>query len=373
MSLARPRRPLVAALLVFCCSCPCARSAVRGDTPYGVHSMLYVDAPPSFKEAMFREAASLGASSIRVDVFVPAIVTTPDGPPDWTALDEYMTLARRYHLQVLGILLGTPWWLAACPRGASLLDVYKCPASDPQAFAACAGQIARHARGVIDDWEIRNEPDGRWAYLGTPADYARELTATAAAIHVADPGARVMNGGAMMPASRGWLDAMLAAGGPTLAASLDVVNVHVRGRLGGLSRTVRSWRAFFARHGVPRPLWVTEHGYPSDSVYQSDPAFRGGEAAQAAYLARSLPALLRAGAARVFVTERDNLGGAFASEGLLGGSVTDPPAPFPTIRRKPAANAFAALARGLIPHHSDWAPHGQRIERSPDVGRRVRP
>ena len=39
------------------------------------------------------------------------------------------------------------------------------------------------------------------------------------------------------------------------------------------------------------PLWVTEHGYPGDSAYQCDPRFRGGEAAQAAYLRRSLPTL----------------------------------------------------------------------------------
>jgi hypothetical protein len=354
MSLARPRRLLVAALMLFGCICPGARSAVRGDTPYGIHSMLYVDAPLSFKEAMFRQAAELGASSIRVDVFVPAIVATPDGRPDWTALDEYMTLARRYRLQVLGVLLGTPSWLAACPRGTSLLDIYKCPSSDPRAFAAYAAEIARHARGVIDDWEIRNEPDGRWAYLGTPADYARELTTTAAAIHAANPGARVMNGGAMMLASRGWLDAVFAAAGAALPASLDVVNVHIRGRLSSLYRTVEPWRAFFARHGIHRPLWVTEHGYPSDPAYQGDPAFSAGESSQAAYLARSLPALLHAGAARVFVTERDNLGGPFASEGLLGGSVSDPPTPFPAIRQKPAAAAFAALARG---RHPDRALH----------------
>jgi hypothetical protein len=86
------------------------------------------------------------------------------------------------------------------------------------------------------------------------------------------------------------------------------------------------------------PLWVTEHGYPGDSAYQCDPRFRGGEAAQAAYLRRSLPALSRAGAARVFVTLRDNLAGAWASEGLLGG----PPC---TPRYKPAAWAVAGVAR----------------------------
>jgi hypothetical protein len=79
--------------------------------------MLYSNAPPSFKEAMFREAAALGASSIRLDVFVPAIVLGTHGERDWRSLDEYVRLARRYRLQVLGVLLGTPGWLERPVRG----------------------------------------------------------------------------------------------------------------------------------------------------------------------------------------------------------------------------------------------------------------
>ena len=45
----------------------------------------------------------------------------------------------------------------------------------------------------------------------------------------------------------------------------------------------------------------------------------------------------------MFVTLRDNLGGQFASEGVIAGSVSDPPGADPTVVRKPA---FAAL-RGL--------------------------
>ena len=338
------RRGPAAACLLALLLCAPASGAVRPDTPYGIHSMLYADAPSSFKEAMFREAAALGASSIRVDVFVPAIVTGRNGERDWRSLDEYVRLARRYRLQVVGVLLGTPGWLEVCPEGTSIMDAFKCPPSDAAELAGDLGEIAARARGVIDDWEVLNEPDGRWAYLGAPADYARQLQASAAAIHAANPRARVLLGGVMTLASRPWLRAVFAAGRPGLAASIDVANVHLRGSLGSLARTIRCWRRFFARQGVRAPLWVTEHGYPSDPAYQRDPAFAGGEPAQAAYLARSLRVLTRAGAARVFVTERDNLGGAFASEGLLAGTVADPPQPDPVIRRKLAAAAFRSAA-----------------------------
>jgi hypothetical protein len=290
--------------------------------------MVYANAPASFKEAMFREAAALGASSIRVDVSVNTIVRGPDAR-DWSSLDEYVALARRYRLQVVGVLLDPPWWLSSC------LTV--CPPSDVAAYAGYAGEIAARARGGIDDWEVRNEPDGTWAYRGTAGDYARELIAVSAAIHVANRGARVLLGGVMNLNSRGWLLDVFAAGGPRVRASIDVANVHVRAPLAGLARTMRRWRAFFDGAGVHSPIWVTEFGYPSQPH---------GESAQAAYLARALPALLAAGAARAFVTERDNLWGAFASEGLLGGTVADPPVADPVIRRKPAALVFARLARG---------------------------
>jgi hypothetical protein len=348
---ARVLRALLAAACALA-ACPCNRvaaaaAAVRPDSPYGVHSMVYSDAPWGFKAAMFREAAALGASSIRVDVFVPAIVPEPNGERDWRALDDYIRLARLHRLQVVGVLLGTPWWLARCPAGVSIMDVPKCAASDPHALAGYMGEIARRARGVIDDWEILNEPDGRWASLATPADYAHLFTAAAAAIHAANPGARVLLGAMMTLADRPWLEATLAVGRRVLTRSVDVAAVHVRARLGSLARTIHIWRAFFARHHVDAPIWVTEHGYPADPAYQNDPGFGGGETAQAAYLSRSLPALLHAGAARVFVTERDNLAGAFASEGLLTGTVDDPPVANPVIRTRPAAATFAALARGL--------------------------
>jgi hypothetical protein len=329
-------RGLAAACLLLATACPTAGAAVRADSPYALHSMVYADAPPSFKAAMFSHAAQLRASSIRVDVSVAAIARG-----DWTALDAYLALARRHQLQVVGVLLDTPHRLAACPPGTGLLELHKCPVSDPRAYAGLVGEIVARAAGVIDDWEIRNEPDGRWAYLGTPQDYARELRAAATAIHAANPRARVLLGGVMTLASRPWLRTVLHAGG---AHAIDIANIHVRGPLASLPRIVAAWRAFFPRNGVRAPLWITEFGYPSDPQFQTDLRFASGEPAQAQYLARALPALLAAGAARVFVTERDNLGGAFASEGLLGGSVADPPTADPVVHRKPAAATFARLA-----------------------------
>jgi hypothetical protein len=110
---------------------------------------------------------------------------------------------------------------------------------------------------------------------------------------------------------------------------------------------LRDWIAYFRSKGFHGPLWVTEHGYSADPAYQKDPAYRYGTQAQAKYLSVSIPALLDAGAAKVFVTERDNGSGKDASEGLLGGNVMDPPTADPQPVRKPAFLAVQALARKL--------------------------
>src|SRR6202012_4291671 len=104
----------------------------------------------------------------------------------------------------------------------------------------------------------------------------------------------------------------------------------------------------------------TEHGYPSDPAYQYDPGYTGGESSQAAYLEASLPTLIDAGAAAVFVTERDNLSGAFASEGVLGGNVADPPPADPQI-------ITSRRGRGWARHRALFPQSGRAGPRAPAV------
>jgi hypothetical protein len=134
----------------------------------GVHSMLYLNHSFSAKEAMFAEAAATGASTIRLDIALATVFANPNRPPDWNGVDQYMRRARRYHLHVLADLLATPWYLADCPAGTPFLMTYRCPPLDPAAWGHDAGLIAAHTRAVIDEFEIINEPDGSWAFIGTP-------------------------------------------------------------------------------------------------------------------------------------------------------------------------------------------------------------
>jgi hypothetical protein len=284
----------------------------------------------------------LRASSIRVDLALSAIFSA-DGIEDWEQVDEVMALARAHRLRPVGIVFATPWFISACPGQASS---YKCPPSDLGAWRRMVSKLAAHTRGVIDTFEILNEPDGAWAFTGTAADYAALLRAGHDAIIAANPRAKVAIAGTMSLRSRAWLKRVLRAAGPHPERLYDIANVHTRAALRALPSIMRAWRTFFAAHHAgDKPLWVTEFGYPSDPAYQYDRRYRSGPASQASYLCRALHALLAAGASKVFVTLRDNLAGQFASEGVIAGGVGDPPQARPRVVRKPAFAALRRLAR----------------------------
>ena len=333
---------LCCGLLVLCVATPQAQAASwqsRPDTPLGAHAMLYLDAPYGFKRTMFQQTAELGASSIRVDLALTAIFTA-DGAEHWQQVDEITALAREYRVRPVGVLLATPLFIAT--------DSYKSPPADLDAWKRMVSQVVAHTRGVIETFEILNEPDGRWAFTGSPADYARLLRAGHDAIKAANPNAKVAIAGTMSLASRHWLDQVLAQAGPHSERLYDIANVHIRASLRRLPEVVHAWRRFYAAHRAgDKPLWITEFGYPSDPAYQYDRAYRAGAESQAAYLCRALPLLLRCGVAKVFVTLRDNLGGQFASEGVIAGSVSDPAPADPQVVRKPAFDELNFLAWSL--------------------------
>jgi hypothetical protein len=271
----------------------------RAETPLAAHAMLYLNSPYGFKQSLFAQSADLGASAIRMDLALTAVFG-PDGSESWQDVDEVMALARASRIRPVGIVLATPWGVRSCPSDA---NSYKCPPADLDAWKDVVAKLAAHTRGVIDTFEILNEPDGRWAFTGTVGDYPAMLRAAHDAIVAANPSARIAIGATMALASRAWLGQVLALAGPHAERFYDIANVHIRASLEALPRTMAAWRSFFRAHDAgDKPLWVTEFGYSSDPAYQYDRAYRYGPAAQAAYLRRALPALLAGGAARVFVT-----------------------------------------------------------------------
>jgi hypothetical protein len=324
-------RALTAVLLA---AAALAAAAPAQAAPVSSHAMVHTCCTPqAMKERIFAEAAASGAEFIRVDVELSGIFAAGPGDPDWRGLDGMIELAERHDMKMLGLILGMPTWLSACPeRGA---EAALCPPRDPAEFGRLAAEVAAHARDSVRHFEILNEPDADWAFKGTPEDYARMLSAAHDAIHARVPEARVVLGGVERPRERAWTERMLATPGAGAARKFDIAALHLRLRLrnvlGDLPAYLREWRGLLAAHGFRGPVWVTEHGYPADPQFQWDPAYRGGDAAQAAFLRDSIPRLEEAGAEQVFVTLRDNLWGEYLSEGLVHIDEANPA--YPAARR----------------------------------------
>lgn len=333
---------LVASLVCSFAGTSLFASAAQAQSIIGAHSMLQLNDPYSFMQAMFADAAGMHVSAIRLDIAPSLVFSKPSGPPDFSGLDRVIALSQQYHLQVVGDLFTIPPWIATCPGPTP--DPTRCGTDDLSDYASMISQIVTHADPVIKDWEIWNEPDTPNFFDGTPEQYARMLRAAHDAIKAVDPQASVLLGGISGDSGMTWVGHVFAVPGPDAEHAFDIANVHERSWLGGLAPDIVSWKRFLAGYGFSGPLWVTEHGYPSDPAFQYDPAYASGLSSQAAYLTASIPTLLDAGANAVFVTERDNLGGQFASEGVLGGDVLDPPVADPQPIEKPAYAAVQAIA-----------------------------
>jgi hypothetical protein len=296
-----------------------AAAAAPPVAPVSSHAMLHACCTPDeLAERIFAESKAMGAAYVRVDVELAGIFESGNGglrpEPNWAPVDRIVELSRRHDLPVLGILLAPPAYLTTCPERGP--EARLCPAEDTAEFGRLAGEVAQHARDTIRHWEIVNEPDGRWAFEGSAEQYAGMLSAAYEGIKARVPEATVVMGGVQSPHEPSWLERVFAAPGADAAHKFDVANVHLRGTVGAVVARYAEFRSRLAGHGFAGPLWVTEHGYPADPAFQSDPAYRGGDPSQAAYLTQSLVGLGEVGAEQVFVTLRDNLGGAYASEGV---------------------------------------------------------
>ncbi len=291
------------------------------DTPFGFHSMLYLNSPTPLKQLMFSEAQAAGVSWIRVDISLGALENPYISQQMWADVSQYEQLSEQYGIQVLADLPDTDGSLTTCSALSD--DPTRCGISDPTALVTYGqeiGALAAATTGVINDFEIINEPDSPSSFTGTPQQYAWMLRTAYDAIHQANPDSQVAIGGIMNPVDETWVAQVFATPGADAAQAFDIANIHLRDPLDDLSSEVTSWQTFFAQYDEDaKPLWVTETGYASDPDYQEDPEFHGTDSDsglfyQAAYIKALVPTLLTAGVAKIFVTERDNLTDKSASE-----------------------------------------------------------
>jgi hypothetical protein len=302
----------------------------------GAHSMIYLNSTPAEQEAAFAATAAAGLRYLRMEFAVGQIF--PYGGEDFSAVDRVNALAGRYGVEVLGVVTTTPWYIAACPGGATEhLD--RC-APAPAWEGTWRDMVARLAQRAsnVRFWELGNEPDIGYGFTGPPADYARWAGTAADGIRVVRPDARIAIGGfARLDAS--YIDGSLHDAAHPLIDRINIANIHLRGSLRGVRSALRRAKALYRDAGFKGALWVTETGYPSRREHQMQLGYQDGPRAQARWVSRALRTLVDGGAGAVFVSLRDNhefgATSPFMSEGILR---------WPSARPKPAFRAVQRLA-----------------------------
>lgn len=262
------------------------------------------------RTAQLDRITALGVHLTRRD-FLWADLEPAAGRFDFAAEDAAVDESRARGVVTIGILAyDAPW---ASPDG----DIATPP--DPQKFAAFVEETTRHFAGRVDVWEIWNEPNVGyrfWKPREDGAEYARLLAAAYPAAKRGNPSATVLLGGLFYHFEGIVTDAVTFLEDaftydPRLGRWFDVAALHPYphyppqaapeaddGHEAPVGRMVARLRALLTYYGAPKPIYVTEYGWP---VYGTV-----DEATQARFTVRGAVEAMAAGAERVCVYTLDD-------------------------------------------------------------------
>ncbi len=198
--------------------------------------------------------------------------------------ENVVAIDRAHGLDIIGILWATPAWAAApgCAPAATraqpsaipgrptpaLLETgttTACPPRDLNQWYTYVYNVVNHFKGDVRVWEIWNEPDLDWFWVGTPAQYAEVLATGYLAVKAADPEATVLFGGLAYWSKPTFavqvLDVLAAKPGAAAHNGyFDVLSLHLYYSVYTPYSISRSLMQAVADRVGPHPLWITELG-----------------------------------------------------------------------------------------------------------------
>lgn len=280
------------------------------DSPnYGNHSFIHLHYSYQTKKYLYEVAKRTCKTLTRFD-FPMTFIEPENGKFNWTKIDENVNLAKENGLDIVGTIGYSASWITSNNKsnGPIAEDKY-------DEFATFVKEVVKRYPQV-KYWEIWNEPDLQGFLAGTTSDYAHILSVGYSSVKEANPNALVLLGGTggqvrTVLASGGWMDKVLNDSGYPGKNNFDIANVHIRGTLSSVKSDTKFARDYYNNIGRnDAQLWVTEHSYAAEPKFQTDPSYKGtdaasGDNAQARFYQDALPAMIQAGAAKVFVALRD--------------------------------------------------------------------
>jgi hypothetical protein len=231
-------------------------------------------------------------------------------------------------LRVAGVLQYTPTWAATDPshgHRAVPRNLFLAYDDKDNYFGQFVYQSALRYAGRIDEWIIWNEPEFRrdepgtgesYTWLGTEEEFAQLLKVGYLAVKRANPNARVS-----FPATSYWPDALMQrpqyydrlldilsrdGDAPSHNFYHDAVSINLYRNPDDIYRMHAVFKEIQARHGIDRPIWLTEtNAMPSDDSqvpcaerHATDP-WQTTQMQQAAFAVQSVALAAAAGYERI--------------------------------------------------------------------------
>ncbi len=263
-----------------------SRAAAR-EFRYGV--CVRQEAGPLF-DRLLGPLAELGVDTVRRDFDWGDTQSAPD-QWDWARNDAVVAPLRKRGIEVQGVVAYTARWASSGDRDSKNWLDWSRAAPDVDAYCNYAAALARHYRGQVSLWEIWNEPDIDF-WRGTPAQFTALFNAASAAVHEANPDARVLNGGFAFNVRQP---------NPTLLQDFvrhadlthwDVWAYHDYHTFPQMLSRAAENRAIHEAVGSRAPIWINEGGFHD--------LLPGGEAEQAKTLVKKISAAPFLGATAYF-------------------------------------------------------------------------
>lgn len=246
----------VLAALAFAGTAPAAATGVVTDLTWGISS--------ADQDKTVAAIHDLGARWARLSIQWNAWESAPGKYNPWEVerTDRAVALSHAQGIHLLVDVYNAPGW-AAGTDGSGDGNVPKNMAD----FAGFMRYVASRYKGVVDAYEIWNEPDiARFWSPGPDATaYVRLLKSGYQAVKSVDPGATVVSGGLSWDYGRpnSFLSRMYAAGAK---GSFDVLGIHDYPDA-SIFTALSTWpngfsgaRADEVSHGDTKPIWITEFG-----------------------------------------------------------------------------------------------------------------
>ena len=273
--------------------------------------LMWSDVSAAEQDRQLEQIAHAGAGIARVDVGWSSLEQNAKGRYErWylDRLDALVEKADEHGVDLLLTVTDSPCWASSAPPSLKQgcdgewwdREVQRYAPVDAGDYADALAFLVRRYGDRVAGWEIWNEPNSDTYFKSDdqPADYARIVRAAYPAAKAADRSATVI-AGALAEAPPGFVEELFRHG---IGGHFDAFSVHPYAGdasphdpltdgwvKNSFSRGVPAVREVLLRHGEDKPIWLTEFGWSTSTIRDSEP-WRNGvdERTQALYTEQAL-------------------------------------------------------------------------------------